>query len=209
MRFSLPFGHGFRIAGSRSMNRQCDLAARSRPSSPAPDAVLMVLLTLLAMMIRVYGLSSSYSCDELTVSMSMAEKPLPQLLMRAEPWRLVPALCAFVLYKVFGICEICGRTLSFVSGTLSVPLLYLLAAPMDGDPLRICHRRRACWFNIPYLVLTNVDIVRTSAVFHPLVDAYPRTVPAGRSTGALVFVGRECHDAYAGSLPVGTLFALG
>ena len=87
----------------------------------------MALLTLLALTIRVQGLSSGYSYDEVVVSVSMAEKPLPQLFMRAEPWRLAPALCAFALYKVFGICEICGRTLSFVSGTLSVPLLYILA----------------------------------------------------------------------------------
>jgi hypothetical protein len=97
------------------------------PQLSRADFVLMALLTLSAFMIRVHGLSSGYSYDEVVISMSMAEKPLPQLLMRAEPWRLVPALCAFVFYKAFGISEIGGRTLSFVSGALSVALLYMLA----------------------------------------------------------------------------------
>jgi hypothetical protein len=97
------------------------------PEFSREDVVLMALLLLLALTIRIPGLSSGYSFDELTISMSMAEKPLTHLLMRAEPWRLVPALSAFILYKLFGICEICGRAISFISGTLSVPLLYLLA----------------------------------------------------------------------------------
>jgi len=59
--------------------------------------------------------------------MSMAEKSLPHLLMRSEPWRLVPALLAFFLYRLFGMSELCARLPSFVAGVLTIPLLYLLA----------------------------------------------------------------------------------
>jgi 4-amino-4-deoxy-L-arabinose transferase-like glycosyltransferase len=96
-------------------------------SWPKSECWILAGLAALAVVPRAYQLSSGYSFDEITISSSMAERPLPQLLMRSEPWRVVNALCAFALYRVFGVSEICGRLVSFLSGVAAVPLVYVLA----------------------------------------------------------------------------------
>jgi hypothetical protein len=99
--------------------------------SPSPysraDVLVILVLTCLALGLRTYRLGSGYSADEITISMSMAERPLSQLMMRAEPYRLVPALLAHFLYKLLGVSEIVGRLPSLIAGAATVPLVYILA----------------------------------------------------------------------------------
>ncbi|MGQ0634384.1 MAG: glycosyltransferase family 39 protein [Planctomycetaceae bacterium] len=108
------------------------LSHRLDPAYTRTDYLLAGALAITAALLRLPGLSTGFSYDELTISMSMSEKSLPHLLMRAEPWRLVSAITGFVLYKLFGVSEVAARTTSYVAGVLTVPALYLLARRWAG-----------------------------------------------------------------------------